>query len=95
MRAPAGGAGRGNPRRCRWAGLFWPFKPGTRMQIDSKNNDDALALGWQNGPGCSTMLPSSCPLASSARCNALPRAQIRKWEREEIFLKLVTLGNTG
>ncbi len=42
--------------------VLWPFRPRTRMQINSKNNDGALALRRQNGPYCSGMLPLSCPL---------------------------------
>ena len=63
------------------------------MQINRKNSDRALALGWENEPHCSAVLPLPCPLASDVRRKALPRDEKRDWERGGVFLKLVTLSN--
>ena len=63
------------------------------MQINCKNCDGALALGGENGPHCSAVLPPPCPLASGVRRKALPRDEKRDWERGGVSLKLVTLSN--
>ena len=63
----------------------WPFRAGTGMQINSKNNDGALALGCENGPHCSAVLLPPCPLASGAQRKALPRAEKLDWERGGVF----------
>ena len=71
--------------------LVVAFQAGDENANDSRNNVGALALGWQNGPRCSTMLPLRCPLASGAQHKALLRAEKRDWEGAEF----IEISNTG